>query len=75
MRHVPWLTLLAATTFAASPFGRNLFYGAFQSNEGISNSISQMLLLIALAIVAALGLLEWAVKFYWRGRHGRIAGK
>ena len=74
MRHVPWFTLAAAAVFLLSPYGQDLLYGAFLSNEQISNSISQFLLLVALAIVAGLALLEWTVKYFLRSRRAKIAG-
>jgi len=72
MRHIPYITLVAAALFFAGPYGRDILYGAFWSNEQISNSIAQFLLLVVLAAVLAFMLLEWTVKFYWRRRRGKI---
>jgi hypothetical protein len=74
MRHVPFTTLIAAAAFCMTPFGRDLLYGAFQSSEHISNSISQFLLLVVLAVAGRLALVEWGVRFYLRRRRGKIAG-
>jgi hypothetical protein len=75
MRHVPVITIIAAVLFFISPFGSDLFYGAFLSSEGISNSLSQFLLGTVLAVVAVVALLEWTVKFYLRRHRGKIAGR
>lgn len=73
MRHIPCITLAAAALFLASPYGRDILYGAFWSNEQISNSIARFLLLVVLAAALALMLLEWTVKFYWRRRHDKTS--
>jgi hypothetical protein len=75
MRHVPVITIIAAVLFFVSPFGIDLFYGAFLSSETISNSLSQFLLGIVLVVAAVVALLEWTVKFYLRRHRGKIAGR
>jgi hypothetical protein len=68
MRHVPWVTLVAAALFCASPLGRELYHNAFVSGETISNDLGRFLLTVVAAIALALALIEWTIKFYLRRR-------
>lgn len=67
MRQWPWITLLLAAILAITPFGRDFIYLAFFSGEQLSRNIAQPIFFMALAVVAALVLLEWWIR--------RIIGK
>jgi hypothetical protein len=58
----PWMTLLLAATLVLSPIGRDVIGDAFLSGEQLSRNIAQPIALIAIAILATLVLLEWAVR-------------
>jgi hypothetical protein len=62
MRRWPWLTIVVAAVFALSPHGQSVLRDAFYSGEQLSRSISQFLLEVIAAIVAALALIEWVVR-------------
>jgi len=62
MRHVPWITILAAAFALASPLGQDVVYSAFLSGEQLSRNIWQPLFFFALAVVLLLGALEWWIR-------------
>jgi hypothetical protein len=68
MRHVPWFTLVATAVFFITPLGQSILQSSFYSGEGLANSIGQFMLMVVAGIVAALALLEWAIKYYLRRR-------
>jgi membrane protein DedA with SNARE-associated domain len=75
MKKWPWITMLAAALLAASPFGRDLFYLAFVSGEQLSRNIAQPFLLMGIAILLALGAVEWWITRLLRKRRASHAAK
>ena len=68
MTRWPWITLLLAAALALNPIGLDFFRGAFLSNEQLTRNIAQPIYFIALAIVGALVLLEWWIRWIIRRR-------
>jgi hypothetical protein len=62
MQRWPWITMIAAAVFALSPLGQDVVHGTFFSGEQLTRSLSQLLLELMAAIVAALALIEWVVR-------------
>ncbi len=58
----PWLTALLAAAVALNPLGLDIVYSAFLSGEQLSRNIWKSIALIGMAILAAIVLLEWAVR-------------
>ena len=73
MRHVPWITLIAAAVFCVSPLGQDVIYSSFFSGEQLARNLSQFLLMVIVAIVIALAALEWGLKIYLRKRRSKGA--
>jgi hypothetical protein len=57
----PWMTMLLAAALVLSPIGRDIVGSAFFSGEQLSRNIWQSIALIAIAILATIILLEWAL--------------
>jgi hypothetical protein len=68
MRQWPWITIILAIAVALNPVGLSFLNSAFFSNEQLSRSIAQPFVLMAIAILAALAMLE-----FWIKRRRRIA--
>jgi hypothetical protein len=71
MRQVPWITLAIAVIFFISPPSLKLLNSAFFSGEQLARTMSQFVLEIMAAILAALGFIEWGIKFYLRRRRSK----
>lgn len=67
MRLIPWISLVLAAALAFNPIGLDFLRGAFWSGEQLSRNIAQPIVFIAMAILAALALVEMLVR-YWRLR-------
>jgi hypothetical protein len=73
MRNWPWFTTAPAFVFALSPPGWQLFHAAFLSSEQLTRNIWRPLYLIGVAIVLALALIEWYVRWRMHRRRGNAA--
>jgi hypothetical protein len=73
MRRWPWITMVGAAVFAASPFGQDLLHSAFSSGEQLARSLSQFLLEVIAAIVVGLTFIEWLVRTILARRRARLS--
>lgn len=58
----PWRSILLATALVLNPIGRDITDSALFSGEQLSPNIRQSIAPIAIAILAMMGLLEWALR-------------
>jgi hypothetical protein len=56
------MTMLLAAAAVLNPIGMDIIYSAFLTGEQLSRNIWQSIALIAIAILAALVLLEWTLR-------------
>jgi hypothetical protein len=73
MRLVPWITLAAAAALFISPLGQDVIQSSFYSNEQLSRTIGQFLLMCILGGAIVLAAIEWGVRFYLQRRRARAA--
>ena len=58
----PWISLLLAVIFAASPLGRELIHNVFFSGEALARSIAQPIFVTGLALFVLIGAVEWLIR-------------
>jgi formate hydrogenlyase subunit 3/multisubunit Na+/H+ antiporter MnhD subunit len=56
------MTMLLAAAAALNPIGMDIIYSAFLTGEQLSRNIWQSIALVAIAALATLVLLEWALR-------------
>jgi hypothetical protein len=56
------MTMLLAAAAVLNPIGMNIIYSAFLTGEQLSRNIWQSIALVAIAALATLVLLEWALR-------------
>jgi hypothetical protein len=56
------MTMLLAAAAVLNPIGMDIIYSAFLTGEQLSRNIWQSIAWIAIAILAALVLLEWTLR-------------
>ena len=63
--------MLLTAAAALNPLGLDLLRSAFFASEQLARNIAQPIVLIALAILALIGLLEWLVRIFIINRRAR----
>jgi formate hydrogenlyase subunit 3/multisubunit Na+/H+ antiporter MnhD subunit len=56
------MTMLLAAAAVLNPIGMDIIYSAFLTGEQLSRNIWQSIALVAIAALATLVLLEWALR-------------
>ena len=67
----PWISVLLTAVVALNPVGLDFLRSAFSASEQLARNIAQPIVLIALAILALVGLLEWLVRSFMIHRRAR----
>lgn len=58
----PWITMLLTAAVVINPLGLDILNAAFLSSEQLSRNIWQPIASVAIAILAALMLIEWCLR-------------
>lgn len=74
MRHVPWVTLIAALVFfVMPPLGLGLIYFSFYMENPLDRLLNQVLLLMIFGAIVVLAMIEIAIKLCMNRRTIRRA--
>ena len=70
MRFVPWISLLIAIAVVLGPPGQEVIHG-LSAGEQLARSMSQLVIMVAGAVLALLVIIELALRIYFRRRAAR----